>query len=154
MHCYASAAAAAAAGYPVAPLPTGSVAVGGVYLAPADRGLAARYQQADEGFIVPSSYVGVDRRPEGHLVIVGASSPTNGLVNCFGARRIGQPQIHGHPAVVVTCEQASELHGGHVLLRFTQGRTVVVVSLHGWSKLNQEFVVQLALHLRLVAPSG
>jgi len=103
---------------------------------------------------VPADYIGVDRRPQGHLVIVGSTNPADALVNCYGARRIGQPRIHGHPAVLVTCQPASELHGGHVLLRFTQGRTVVAVSLHGWSELNQQLVVQLATHLRLVTPSG
>lgn len=198
VHCYATAAQAAAAGYREGPLPPGALELGGVYLAPVDAGLLGRCRQAasrlgfavpcpgllpteqpgppgvtacappvgdcqplagtflleDQQFIVPPGYVGVDGRPEGHLVVVGAASLADASVNCYGARRIGTLGIHGRRAVLVTCQPASETHGGHVLVRFAAGRTVVAVSLHGWSKLNQQLVVQLALHLRLVAPSG
>jgi hypothetical protein len=115
--------------------------------------LAGTFLLDDQQLIVPPSYVGVDRKPQGHLVIVGASSPANPSVNCYGARRIGAPCIHEVSAVLVTCQPASETHGGHVLLRFTAGRTVVAVSLHGWSTLNQHLVIELARHLHLVAPS-
>ena len=106
----------------------------------------------DQQLIVPPGYVGVDRQPQGHLVIVAAASPANPSVNCYGAQRIATPHIHGMPAVLVTCQPASETHGGHVLLRVALGRTTVAVSLHGWSTLNQQLVVQLAQHLRLVPP--
>jgi hypothetical protein len=116
--------------------------------------LAGTFLLDDQQLLVPPGYVGVDRQPQGHLVIVGSSSPANPSVNCYGARRIGAPRIHAASAVLVTCQPASETHGGHVLLRFGVDGTVVAVSLHGWSTLNQRLVVQLALHLRLVMPGG
>jgi hypothetical protein len=195
LRCYATAAKAAAAGYPVAPLPPGTSAIGDLYLAPVDKALGDRCQQAanrlgfavpcprllptesspppgsftcdqpscvsggrfilDENgsFLVPPGYVGVEGRPQGHLVIVGAARQTDESVRCFGERRIGQPRIHGVPAVLAECQPASELHGGHVLVRWREQGTVVVVSLHGQSVLNQRLVVAIAAALRLLRPT-
>jgi hypothetical protein len=53
--CYQTAATAASAGYRPAPLPTGVLEVGGVYLTPTSRGFRAGCQQAADrlGFAVP-----------------------------------------------------------------------------------------------------
>jgi hypothetical protein len=53
--CYPNLAQAAAAGYPPAPLPTGAVQLGGVYLTPTSRAFRTRCQHAADqlGFVVP-----------------------------------------------------------------------------------------------------
>ena len=53
--CYPNVARAAAAGYPPAPLPTGAVQLGGVYLTPTSRAFRTRCQHAADqlGFVVP-----------------------------------------------------------------------------------------------------
>jgi hypothetical protein len=106
----------------------------------------------DGGFLVPPDYLGVEKQPQGHLVIVAAPSPTDGQLGCFGQQRMATVKVNNHQAVLLRCPMGSELNSGHVLVRWSQQGVVMVVSLHGWSTLNQQLVLVLAEHLRLLSP--
>ena len=108
----------------------------------------------DGGLLVPPDYLGVEKQPQGLLVIVAAPSPTDGQLGCFGQQRMARIKIHNHPAVLLRCPMGSELNSGQVLVRWSQQSVVIVVSLHGWSTLNQQLVLVLAEHLRLLSPKS
>ena len=64
--------------------------------------------------------------------------------------------MQGTPAVLAACvDDPRGAHfslGGFVLLRWSQQNTMVTVSVHGHSEVNQRLVVALADQLHLVAP--
>jgi hypothetical protein len=192
--CFVSAAAAAAGGYPEAPLPAGSIEIGGVYLAPVDTELSARCRRIaqqlrfaipcpgllpteegsapgstacafgadacvwngafllDDGmFIVPPAYHGVDGRAQGHLVLFAAGSPTDQRLHCTGEHRIGMTRIHRAQAVAVACPKASEVNGGHLLIRWHEGSIFITLSLHGVNEVNRKLLIALATHISLIS---
>jgi hypothetical protein len=130
------------------------------------RGQVLRFLQG--GFMVPPGYVGA---PGGYGALSIVATPTRdatgGLaLQCQDERRIAMPTVHRSRGVLAACSddpQRSAL-GGSVLLRWSQGGTVVVVSVldwsdpsrwsdaSRWSDVNQRLVVALADHLRLVPP--
>jgi hypothetical protein len=58
-------------------------------------------------------------------------------------------------AVPATCAEEGQQSswGGTMLLRRSQQGTLVEVGVSGWSEVNQQLVVAVAEHLRLVEPS-
>jgi hypothetical protein len=115
-------------------------------------------------FAVPSGYVGalggsdtVERF--GVLVVVAVTA--QGLagdpaLGCRNERQIATPTVQGTPAVLAACvDDPRGAHfslGGFVLLRWSHQGTLVTVSVHGHSEVNQRLVVALADRLHLVAP--
>src|SRR6266511_3938166 len=162
--CYQIAAKATSAGYRPAPLPAGTLEVGGVYLTPTTPSFRASCRQAAArlgftlgGFVVPADYVGAPgMQPYGGLEIwaaptaVAASRPP---VQCQNERRIATPTVHHTPVVLADCPDAQG-RPASVLLRWSQQGTFVLLSVLGSSDVNQRLVVTLADHLRLVPPEG
>jgi len=75
---------------------------------------------------------------------------------CRNERQIATPTVQGIPAVLAACvDDPRGAHfslGGFVLLRWSQQGTLVTVSVHGHSEVNQRLVVALADRLHLVPP--
>ena len=97
------------------------------------------------GFIAPVGEVD-------HLVIaanrsaVTASEPPT---TCSGEVHVGTLRVRTASAAVYTCPTASELNGDHTLVRWTDGNTVVSVSVHGHTGHDRKLAEQVALHIRL-----
>jgi hypothetical protein len=109
-------------------------------------------------FAVPSGYVGATYG-SGVLVVVAVTAQGlagNPALRCRNERQIATPTVQGTPAVLAACVDdprgASFSLGGFVLLRWSQQGTLVTVSVHGHSEVNQRLVVALADRLHLVAP--
>src|SRR6266540_520657 len=142
--CYQTAAKATSAGYRPAPLPAGTLEVGGVYLTPTSPSFRASCRQAADrlGFAVPCP---------GLLPTIPPGLPPP--VQCQNERRIATPTVHHTPAVLADCPDAQG-RPASVLLRWSQQGTFVLLSVLGSSDVNQRLVVTLADHLRLVPPEG
>jgi hypothetical protein len=109
-------------------------------------------------FAVPSGYVGATYG-SGVLVVVAVTAQGlagNPALRCRNERRVATPTVQGIPAVLAACVDdprgAYFSLGGFVLLRWSQQGTLVTVSVHGHSEVNQRLVVALADRLHLVAP--
>jgi hypothetical protein len=109
-------------------------------------------------FAVPSGYVGATYG-SGVLVVVAVTAQGlagNPALRCRNERQIATPTVQGIPAVLAACVDdprgAYFSLGGFVLLRWSQQGTLVTVSVHGHSEVNQRLVVALADRLHLVAP--
>jgi hypothetical protein len=198
--CYQTAAQAARAGYPPAPLPPGALEIGGVYLTPTGHGFRASCQRvADllgfgvacprllpalpsglppprlcetpascrrgqplvfvhQGFVVPFGYAGAPwAGGYGGLGIVAAPTRegTGRLdLQCRDQHRLAMLTTHGTDAVLAACadDPQRSFFSGSVLLRWSEGGTLVVVSVLGHGEVNQRLVAAVADHLRLVPP--
>jgi hypothetical protein len=107
-----------------------------------------------EGFIVPPGYLGVDKQPQGSLEINAfpAGKPTRAVnFACETERRIATVPVQGSRAVLVGCPGWSS--SGQVTLRWSQAGAQISVSLQGASVVNQQLLIALAAHLRLVRPT-
>jgi len=109
-------------------------------------------------FAVPSGYVGATY---GSGVLVVVARPAHGsaggsALGCRNERQIATPTVQGTPAVLAACvDDPRGAHfslGGFVLLRWSQQGTLVTVSVHGHSEINQRLVVALADDQHLVPP--
>jgi hypothetical protein len=104
--------------------------------------------------MVPPGYLGVDKQPQGSLEITAspARQPT-GVVNlaCETERRIATVRVQGSRAVLVGCPGWSS--SGQVTLRWAQAGARISVSLQGASVVNQQLLIAMATHLRLVRPT-
>ena len=61
--------------------------------------------------------------------------------------------IHGKPATFIRCGEASEFHGGHVLVVWREGRASHAVSLHGVTEQNRRLVRAIAESVELISPT-
>jgi hypothetical protein len=108
-----------------------------------------------EGFQVPPGYFGVDKQAQGALELTAypARRPA-GVVDlaCETERRIATVAVQRTRAVLVGCPGWSS--SGQLMLRWTQARTRISVRLQGTSVVNQELLITLATHLRLVRPAA
>lgn len=112
---------------------------------------------SDAGFAVPPDYVGVGRQPMGHLMIAATTGTPGFPLACIGERLVANVKVGGRPARLLRCPADAtgySLHGGGVLLRWSQGDLVVMVSLQGWTQLNEHLVQALAAHLQLMPPAS
>jgi hypothetical protein len=115
-------------------------------------------------FAVPAGYVGAlggSDTVERFGALVVLARPAHGAagwsaLGCRNERQLATPTVQEIPAVLAAClDDPSGAHfslGGHVLLRWSQQGTLVTISVHGHSKVNQRLVVALADHLHLVSP--
>jgi hypothetical protein len=120
--------------------------------APCDRGREFLFRQ--QGFQVPPGYLGADKQPLGSLEITAfpAGKPTQAVNSaCQTERRIASVRVQGRRAVLVGCPGWSS--SGQVTLRWTQAGVWISVSLQGASVVNQQLLIALATHLRLVQPT-
>jgi hypothetical protein len=119
---------------------------------PCNRGQGFVFRR--EGFVVPPDYLGVDKQPQGSLEITAspARQPT-GVVDfaCQTERPIATVRVQGSRAVLVGCPGWSS--SGQVTLRWSQAGARISVSLQGASVVNQQLLIALATHLRLVRPT-
>jgi hypothetical protein len=110
-----------------------------------------------EGFAVPPGYVGVGRQPLGHLIIAATRGTPRFPFACPGERMVASVKVAGVPARLSRCPSSAlghSVHGGGVLLRWSQRDLVVMVSLQGLSPLNERLVQVLAAHVQLVPPAS
>ncbi len=197
--CYQTTEQASTAGYRPAPLPAGTLELGGVYLIPTGSQLPRQCQRAAdrlglvvpcpgllptgspdslpprvcdrryacrkglpfvldwEGFAVPPGYVGVGKQPLGQLVIAATKGTPQFPLACIGERMVANVKVRGMPARLLRCPSNAprySLHGDGVLLRWSQWDLVVMVSLQGWTPLNERLVQALAAHLQLMLPAS
>lgn len=108
------------------------------------------------GFQVPPGYLGVDKQPQGSLEISASparksTAAINRGVACETERRIATVRVQGSRAVLVGCPGWSS--SGQVTLRWSQSGVLISVSLQGASVANQQLLIALATHLRLVRPT-
>jgi hypothetical protein len=105
-----------------------------------------------EGFAVPPGYLGVDKQPLGSLEITASPARQPAVVNlaCETERRIATVRVQGTRAVLVGCPGWSS--SGQVTLRWTQAGARISMSLQGASVVNQQLLIALATHLRVVRP--
>jgi hypothetical protein len=74
-------------------------------------------------------------------------------LRCPDERRIATPMVHRIRAVLAACpHDPPSVLGGRLLVRWSERRTVVVVTAPGADAVNQRLVVTLADHVRLVGP--
>ena len=124
------------------------------YPYPCQQGLPFGLHHA--GFQVPPGYLGVDKQPQGSLEISAAPAPKSTAaidrgVACETERRIATVRVQGSRAVLVGCPGWSS--SGQVTLRWTQSGVLISVNLQGASVVNQQLLIALAEHLRLVRPT-
>jgi hypothetical protein len=124
------------------------------YPFPCQQGLPFGLHHA--GFQVPPGYLGVDKQPQGSLEITGAPARKSTAaidrgVACETERRIATVRVQGSRAVLVGCPGWSS--SGQVTLRWTQSGVLISVNLQGASVVNQQLLIALAEHLRLVRPT-
>jgi hypothetical protein len=108
------------------------------------------------GFAVPPGYVGVDGQPMGRLVIAATRGTPRFPLACTGERMVATVKVHGVPARLLHCPSNApvySLHGGGVLLRWSQRDLVVMVSLQGRTPLNDRLVQKLAAHFQFMPPA-
>src|SRR5215212_300117 len=115
-------------------------------------------------FAVPAGYVGALGGSDtvgrfGALVVVAVTAQglaDDPALRCRNECQLATPTVQGAPAVLAAClDDPSGAHfslGGFVLLRWSQQGTLVTVSVHGHSQVNQRLVLALADHLDLVPP--
>jgi hypothetical protein len=117
---------------------------------PCDRGRGFFFRR--EGFQVPPGYLGVDKQPQGSLELTAAPTRQATVVNlaCKTERRIAIVRVQASRAVLVGCPGWSS--SGQVTLHWTQAGTRISVSLQGASVVNQQLLIALATHLRVVRP--
>jgi hypothetical protein len=112
-------------------------------------------------FDVPSSFVGVDGKPIGHVIIRAGlvrDSPTR---PCIGAVKVGTFVVLAAPATEYPCPPESLLiqrtarHGegaytSHLLLDWRSNGIEYLVSSHGYGDASRSLMEQLAASLTLV----
>jgi hypothetical protein len=109
----------------------------------------------DDGFVVPSGYVGTYRESAAHLAVGAARRPTAPAVACPGARPVAAARVRGSGARLLECPPDVEsLHRDSLLLRWRERGTVMAVSVSGHSVLHRRVVLAVAAHLELVPPAG
>jgi hypothetical protein len=112
----------------------------------------------DGGFLVPPGYLGVGKQAQGHLVIMAAPHrptiprPASDVLGCYADHPFARATVHGTRAMLLRCPTGSALNSGHTLVLWSQRGVDMAVSLHGWSKLNQQLVLLLAAHAHLSSP--
>jgi hypothetical protein len=101
-------------------------------------------------FTGPSTYIGMGPYGgEGHLVFAGARRLLD--IRCFGARgRRPVPEIKRRRAEWLDCPNGSELHSGHVILRWRDDRAAYAVSIHSDTRPNRVLAVVLAKDVRIL----
>jgi hypothetical protein len=110
-----------------------------------------------EGFAVPPGYIGVGKQPLGHLIIAATKGTPRFPLACPGERTVATVKVRRMPARLLRCPSNASgysLHGGGVLLRWSQRDLVVMVSLQGWTPLNERLVQTLAAHLQFMPPAS
>lgn len=96
-----------------------------------------------EGFLLEPSGIG-------HLVIQGERGAFQ--ADCGGRGPDPRVTVQGHEAFLIDCPDTAGLHGGHVLLRWAEEGTFVIVSLHGHTELNRRLVQEIGAGIELVGP--
>src|SRR5215211_659303 len=160
--CYPTTARAAAAGYPPAPPPAGTLEVGGVYLTPTGRWFQHRCQQAADrfGFAVPCPALLPAMSPQ-----AVPPAPCDQQFPCLrgGAFVVDQDGFVVPPDDVGAAGQAkgrliecsgAGLHHDTMLVRWRERDTVMAVSVLGQAPLQQRLALTVAEQTLVVPPSG
>jgi hypothetical protein len=181
--CFRSLQEAQLAGNSVAEPPPGSKLIGGIYLVPTDDDMRADCEEAarwinppvacptllpddaalfldlwrgsalfEGGYPLPESH---DPDAVAHLWVISTRPELAADVEgCSRVLRRSPTTIRGHPATLLACGEASELHGGHVVLVWKEGGGSHAVSLHGVTDVNRRLVRAIAESVELVGRRG
>jgi hypothetical protein len=114
-------------------------------------------------FDVPSTFVGVDGKPVGHVIFRAGLVRDSGPRPCIGAVTIGVFPVLGSNATVYRCPPDSPMiertaqHGegaytSHVLLHWQSHGIDYLVSSHGYGAASMLLMEQLAASLKLFTP--
>jgi hypothetical protein len=103
---------------------------------------------------VPPGYVGVGKQRQGSLQL--AASPTQqptGVAdfNCEPEGSIVSIRVQGGRAMLLRCSGWSS--SGQVMLSWRQAGVDISMSLQGANVVNQQLLIAMAAHLRLVRPT-
>ena len=115
------------------------------------------------GFDVPSSFIGVDGRAVGHVIIHAGLARNSPSTPCIGGIVIGMVVVLESHATEYRCPPDSPLieriatHGegaytSHVLLAWRQNGIDYLVSSHGYATASVTLMDQLAASVTLIAP--
>jgi hypothetical protein len=176
--CFWSIADAADAGYPTAVPPAGTRVIGDLYLVPTDAVMGPCLRASRTvaipvacATILPSggSLIldvqtgaalfegsfplppGHDPRSGAHLWLISARPAVAADVEgCSDVLRRAPAAVRGRRAFLLECGEGSELHGGHVVLVWTERGSSHAVSLHGVTALNRRVVRAIAESVRLI----
>jgi hypothetical protein len=85
-----------------------------------------------------------------HLVVEGTQDAARG---CAMHEQGQAVQIGSRQAMLFACSEASGLHANHILVRFQEGDSYVVVSAHGHTDLNERAVLSIADGIQMVPPT-
>jgi hypothetical protein len=176
--CFRSTAEAGAAGYTTADPPPGTRLIGDLYLSPTEafEGDCRRAANAiDLPVICPTTlpaggslileiergtalFEGAFPLPPGHdpasgahlWVITTRPELAPDVEGCSDVLRRSPARVRGRTGSLLECGEGSELHGGHVVLVWTERGGSHAVSLHGVTDLNRRVVRAIAESARLV----
>jgi hypothetical protein len=179
--CFRSLREAERAGFPTADAPPGSRLIGDIYLVPVDRDLRADCRRAARsihrpvacpallpsgGALLPSIergsavFEGGFPLPEGHdpeaeshlWVITTPPALAREIEGCSVVLGTTSTTIRGRPATFTSCGEASERHGGHVIVVWEEAGGSHAVSLHGVTAGNRRLVRAIAGSVELIRP--
>lgn len=177
--CFLTLQEAMRAGYPTAGLPAGARRIGDIYLTPTGGELRAdciRLARTihlavacpqllpsgaslipsvergsavfEGGFPFPPGH---DPEAVSHLWVVSTRPELAATLEGCSLERARTPTtIHRRPATFIACGEASELHGGHVLVVWREGGASHAVSLHGVTPQNRRMVRAIAESVELI----
>ena len=117
------------------------------------------------GFDVPSDYVGVDGKANGHLVVEARPKRDSPPHPCIGAKRLGRVTVGHWSATEYTCPNDSVIvqreamhgegaHAGHLLLEWNQDGIDYLASAHGHTATNLTLLKQLVSSMTLIPPTS
>jgi len=101
-----------------------------------------------EGFLLEPS--GFESPAVSHLVIEGSRGGFQ--ADCGERDPHERVTVRGHQALLIDCPETGGLHAGHVLLRWKEERTFVIVSLHGHTDLNRQLVQEIGAGIEILGP--
>jgi calcineurin-like phosphoesterase family protein len=101
-----------------------------------------------EGFLLEPQ--GMESPTVSHLVIQGNWDAFQS--DCGDRDPYRRVTVRGHKALLIECPDTAGLHAGHVLLRWVEEGTFVIVSVHGHTVANRQFVQRVAASIEIVGP--
>lgn len=115
------------------------------------------------GFDVPADYVGVDRKPQGHLIVEARRHRDSPPLPCIGGKRLADIRLTRVTAEQFICPpdsavvQREAMHGegafaGHLLLLWDLAGVDYLVSAHSNSTVNRQLLQRLGNSATFVQP--
>ena len=117
------------------------------------------------GFDVPADYIGVDGKPEGHLVVEARPDTDSPPDPCIGATRLGEIAVGRWTVTEFNCPEDSVIvqreamhgegaHAGHLLFEWNEDGVDYLASAHGHTSVNRDLLRNVVRSMELVQPSS